>query len=212
MRYGPVGACSAKRRGASLFFAVADGDIDTVDGLLAERADPNATSFFGLTLLHITVRVYSRQRASYRCAERWSSITKLLLEAGADPMALDFRDTTAAAWGDGFTPPRLRDALMALAERGVWLDDDRDEKRDWLGLGGPAVRLAAAHERLAPDTLEALIARATVAEKKAKKAETSRRPLCAPRGGSSARGGESTRRHVFDTQAKIATREIDVSR
>lgn len=110
----------------SLHYAAHEGDVAAVRALLADGADANATSFFGMTPLHLVVREYARRQRGFLNADRWSECTRLLLEAGANPMLRCTPDCVPAGLGEGLVPPALRDAMVVLAERGVWRDDDRD--------------------------------------------------------------------------------------
>ncbi len=149
--------------------AVEEGDVDAVKRMLAEGASPNATTYFGLTPLCFAARAYGSKRAGFRsaeCCERWSTITRMLLESGANPLAKDYRGSTPASWSEGFVPPPLRDALMTLAERGVWLDDDRTERNDTLTVvSGPACRMVRPDERVSAAALEGMVARAAATER-----------------------------------------------
>jgi hypothetical protein len=106
--------------------AAKNGDVKAIQSLLAERADPNATTYFGFTPLHLVVREYARRQRNCVSAGRWAECARLLLEAGANPLLRCFPNTTAAGVGEGHVPPALRDAMVVLAERCVWWrDDDR---------------------------------------------------------------------------------------
>lgn len=157
-----------------LHYAAADGDVAAVHKLLAEGADSNATAYFGMTPLHVVVKQYSWRCRNFLSADRWAECAKLLLEAGANPMLRCMPDTTPAGLGDGFVPPILRDAMVVLAERGVWRDDDRNPRERWRhawleaeseGEGcadtdfelenvRPGSRCEDARQRLSPETLE----------------------------------------------------------
>jgi hypothetical protein len=147
----------------ALCYAIANGDVDTVEMLLAMGANPSTATLFGLTPLHIAVRAYSNRRSKYKCAERWSTITRLLLEAGADPLAKDFRGSIPAAWGEGFTPPVLRDLLIELGANDVWKEDDRAYQQDAEG-DGPNPWRAKASERISAEALKRVIKCAKVRE------------------------------------------------
>jgi hypothetical protein len=104
--------------------AAKNGDVKAIQSLLAERADPNATTYFGFTPLHLTVREYAYRLRNFVSADRWAECARLLLEAGANPLLRCFPNTTAAGAGEGHVPPALRDAMVVLAERCVWRRDD----------------------------------------------------------------------------------------
>jgi len=104
--------------------AAKDGDVKAVKSLLATGADPNATTYFGFTPLHLTVREYARRQRNFVPADRWAECARLLLEAGANPLLRCFPNTTTAGVGEGYVPPALRDAMVVLAERRVWWRDD----------------------------------------------------------------------------------------
>lgn len=114
-----------------LHYAAAEGDVAAVQKLLAEGANPNATAYFGMTPLHVVVKQYSWRRRNFRGADQWAECAKLLLEGGANPMLRCMPNTTPAGLGEGFVPPILRDAMVVLAERGVWREDDRDHRTKW---------------------------------------------------------------------------------
>jgi len=133
-----------------LHYAAADGDVATVQKLLAEGADPNATAYFGMTPLHVVVKQYSLRQGNFRSADGWAECTKLLLESGANPMLRCHPNTTPAGMGEGLVPPALRDVMIAMAAEGVWLEDERILKQDDVQLthGGaprPGERVAACH-------------------------------------------------------------------
>lgn len=109
-----------------LHYAAADGDVDAVRQLLAEGADPNATAYFGRTPLHVVVDQYAGRCRGFRNADRWAECTRLLLEAGANPLLRCSPYTTPAGLGEGHVPPSLRDAMVVLSTRGVWQEDERD--------------------------------------------------------------------------------------
>ena len=111
-----------------LHYAAADGDVATVNALLAGGADPNATAYFGMTPLHLVVHQYAWRRRGFRTGDRWAECARLLLEGGANPLLRCHPDTTPAGLGEGFVPPALRDAMVVLAERGVWRGDDWDNR------------------------------------------------------------------------------------
>jgi hypothetical protein len=100
------------------------GDVMAIQSLLAESADPNATTYFGFTPLHLVVREYAYRQRNFVSADRWAECARLLLEAGANPLLRCFPNTTAAGVGEGHVPPALRDAMVMLAEQGVWRRDD----------------------------------------------------------------------------------------
>lgn len=135
-----------------LHYAAADGDVATVNALLAGGADPNATAYFGMTPLHLVVQQYAWRRRGFRTADRWAECARLLLEGGANPLLRCHPDTTPAGLGEGFVPPALRDSMIALSSAGVWLDDARASKNEdpttmqtssYGGRIGPAPRLDA---------------------------------------------------------------------
>jgi hypothetical protein len=166
---GSLAATRGKERDAriadptALCYAVAHGDVDTVETLLTMGADPNIATLFGLTPLHIVVRAYANRRSAYKCAERWSTITRLLLEAGADPIAKDFRGSIPAAWGEGLVPPPLRDLLIEFGTSGVWKEDDRLYHEDVLSQG-PNTWRASLRDRVSTDTVSAAVKRAKAHE------------------------------------------------
>lgn len=108
----------------ALHYAAHDGDVTELRALLREGADPNATTYFGFSPLHLTVREYARRQRNFFPADRWAECARLLLEAGANPLLRCFPNTTAAGVGDGCVPPALRDAMVVLAEWRVWWRDD----------------------------------------------------------------------------------------
>lgn len=148
-----------------LHYAAAEGDVATVRELLAAGADPNATAYFGMTPLHVVVKQYSWRCRNFRSANRWGECAKLLLEAGANPMLRCMPNTTPAGLGDGHVPPALRDAMVAMAAEGVWLEDERKLKQEehindlYGGAQRPGERAAAgvgvSDRRLAELTAEA---------------------------------------------------------
>ena len=83
--------------GTPLHLAAAPGDVEVVNALLADGADPNARNDKSWTPLHIA--------ASYNSA---TDVISALLEAGAEPNALG---------DDGWTPLHL--AAHANAEPAV---------------------------------------------------------------------------------------------
>jgi len=152
-----------------LHYAAADGDLAAVQKLLAEGADPNATAYFGMTPLHVVVKQYSMRQRNFHAANRWGECTKLLLEAGANPMLRCHPDTTPAGLGDGHVPPALRDAMSAMAAEGVWLEDERNLRQDDVqhthgGAPRPGERSAACH-RVSEQRLAELTAMAAGMER-----------------------------------------------
>lgn len=110
----------------ALHYAAHDGDVNALRALLGDNADPNATSYFGMTPLHLVVREYARRRRAFLNADGWAECARLLLEGGANPLLRCTPDCVPAGLGEGLVPPALRDAMVVLAERGVWRDDERD--------------------------------------------------------------------------------------
>lgn len=95
--------------------ALAAGDVDAVRLLIARTPDVNAVRFFaGLTLLHVACRCYHlAANGPQERRARAEAIVQLLLDAGADPMAVDRTGQMPAAWG---STPALRARMRALAE------------------------------------------------------------------------------------------------
>lgn len=122
-----------------LHAAVLDGNEQAVATLLADGADPNAVAFFGSTPLHLCVKRYAQRKAGYGSVDRDERICTLLLAAGANPRARDFHAQMPAAWGEGFVPKALREAMLGLARAHVWKEDPMPEgkvrrlgcSRDW---------------------------------------------------------------------------------
>jgi hypothetical protein len=109
----------------ALHEAATNGDAAAVKLLLAGGANPNATTYFGFTPLHLVVREYAQRQRHYVCADRWSECARLLLEAGANPLLRCLPNTTPAGLGEGYVPPVLRDAMVVLAAQEVWKEDER---------------------------------------------------------------------------------------
>lgn len=95
--------------------ALAESDIDALRRLIVRTPDVNAIRFFGgLTVLHVACRCYQLacQGPQARRA-RAEAIVQLLLDAGANPMAVDRTGQMPAAWG---STPALRARMLELAE------------------------------------------------------------------------------------------------
>lgn len=98
------------------------GDAYALRAALASDCLLDTPTWFGLTALHLCARRYGQARAHWRDtqAARYDRVCALLLAAGADPTLRDFAGQMPAAWAEGFLPPSLRRAMLALAEAGTW--------------------------------------------------------------------------------------------
>lgn len=104
------------------FKALAEGNVVYVSAALAGGISPNLRfRLFRMQPLHIAVAGYARARRTERkaAAQAFEQITQLLLDAGADPVALDARNLTPAAAGEGEVPACLRAVVNARRDAGT---------------------------------------------------------------------------------------------
>ena len=136
-----------------IFLAVAFGMMEDLEEALTGKSDIEAVDGWGRTAFLLSIQVGHIEK------------TKLLLEAGANPMLRCMPNTTPAGLGEGHVPPALRDAMIAMAAEGVWLEDERKLKQEehindlYGGAQRPGERAAAgvgvSDRRLAELTAEA---------------------------------------------------------
>lgn len=100
------------------------GDVEALRVALASGSSLslNSPTWFGLTALHLCARRYGQARVHWRDTEaaQHDTVCALLLAAGADPALRDFSGQMPAAWAEGFLPPSMRRAMLALAAAGTW--------------------------------------------------------------------------------------------
>lgn len=116
-----------------LHSAVVDGDVDSVALLLRNRPDVNRPMHYGFTALHLAARGYALSAQSFRGTARlqaWTRIIELLLSAGANPAARDWKNRLPMALAEGHAPWRLRQATEDAASRGEFFSES-----DVLGQG-----------------------------------------------------------------------------
>lgn len=104
------------------FKALAEGNVGYVKEALAAGISPNVRFQLNrMQPLHIAVAGYARARRTERksAIQAFDQITQILLDAGADPVALDARNLTPAAAGEGEVPACLRAVVQARRDAGT---------------------------------------------------------------------------------------------
>lgn len=104
-----------------IFQAILSSNVDAVVAAMVAGEDLNAPSAFRLTPLHVACRVYGMKAGPGFCRpEAAELIIKILLAAGASPLARDALGHMPTEYCEGHAPRFLRDAMEALARAGTW--------------------------------------------------------------------------------------------
>lgn len=104
-----------------IFLAILSSDVDAVVAAMVAGEDLNAPSAFRLTPLHVACRVYGVQAGPGFCRPHAAEqIMKILLAAGASPIARDALGHMPIEYCEGHAPRFLRDAMLDLARQGTW--------------------------------------------------------------------------------------------
>ncbi|KRE90818.1 hypothetical protein ASG87_01395 [Frateuria sp. Soil773] len=117
----PKAAIDVQPETRPIFQAILNSNVDAVVAAMVAGEDLNAASAFRLTPLHVACRVYGMKAGPGFCRPADAElIIKILLSAGASPLARDALGHMPTEYCEGHSPKCLRDAMQELARQGTW--------------------------------------------------------------------------------------------
>lgn len=143
--FKPKSAADVQPETRPIFQAILASNVDGVIAAMVAGEDLNAASAFKLTPLHVACRVFAMKAGPGFCRpEAAEMIIKILLSAGASPLARDALGHMPIEWCEGHAPRCLRAAMEDLARAGTWPEPnpghlyDEDEVRPARQFSRPA--------------------------------------------------------------------------
>jgi hypothetical protein len=119
--FKPKSAADVQPETRPIFQSILASNVDGVIAAMVAGEDLNAPSAFKLTPLHVACRVFGVKAGPGFCRPQAAEmIIKILLAAGASPLARDAMGHMPTEYCEGHAPKFLRDAMEELARAGTW--------------------------------------------------------------------------------------------